>query len=88
MLECGEGYVAVVNEDDQYQGTITLGDLLRVVREDSNGRNIVNWLLVPLLLIVAGLIITIYVVNNPTDSMVARALTYANIIKRCGNTLC
>ncbi len=34
MLECGEGYVAVVNEDDQYQGTITLGDLLNVVKED------------------------------------------------------
>ena len=35
MLECGEGYVAVVNEDDQYQGTVTLGDLLNVVKEDS-----------------------------------------------------
>ncbi|OPL09324.1 MAG: glycine betaine ABC transporter ATP-binding protein [Firmicutes bacterium ML8_F2] len=35
MLECGEGYVAVVNEDDQYQGTITLGDLLNVVKEDN-----------------------------------------------------
>lgn len=35
MLECGEGYVAVVNEDDQFQGTITLGDLLNVVKEDS-----------------------------------------------------
>jgi osmoprotectant transport system ATP-binding protein len=34
MLECGEGYVAVVNEDDQYQGTITLGDLLSVVKEE------------------------------------------------------
>lgn len=34
MLECGEGYVAVVNEDDVYQGTITLGDLLNVVKED------------------------------------------------------
>ncbi len=34
MLECGEGFVAVVNEDDQYQGTITLGDLLNVVKED------------------------------------------------------
>jgi len=27
--------VAVVNEDDVYQGTITLGDLLNVVKEDS-----------------------------------------------------
>jgi len=35
MLEIGEGYVAVVNEDEKYQGTITLGDLLNVVREDS-----------------------------------------------------
>ncbi len=35
MLEMGEGYVAVVNEDDKYQGTITLGDLLNVVKEDS-----------------------------------------------------
>lgn len=35
MLECGEGYVAIVNEDDQYEGTITLGDLLNVVKEDS-----------------------------------------------------
>lgn len=35
MLEAGEGYVAVVNEDDVYQGTITLGDLLNVVKEDS-----------------------------------------------------
>lgn len=35
MLECGEGYVAVVNEDDQYRGTITLGDLLNVVKEDN-----------------------------------------------------
>ena len=34
MLECGEGYVAIVNEDDQYEGTITLGDLLNVVKED------------------------------------------------------
>jgi osmoprotectant transport system ATP-binding protein len=34
MLECGEGYVAVINEDDQYQGTITLGDLLNVVKEE------------------------------------------------------
>lgn len=34
MLECGEGFVAVVNEDDKYQGTITLGDLLHVVKEE------------------------------------------------------
>ena len=36
MLECGEGYVAVVDEAEQYLGTITLGDLLRVVREDND----------------------------------------------------
>ncbi|MFO8193089.1 MAG: betaine/proline/choline family ABC transporter ATP-binding protein [Bacillota bacterium] len=35
MLECGEGYVAVVNEDDQYKGTVTLGDLLNVVKEEA-----------------------------------------------------
>ena len=35
MLECGEGYVAVVNQNNQYEGTITLGDLLNVVKEDS-----------------------------------------------------
>ncbi len=35
MLEIGEGFIAVVNEDDQYEGTITLGDLLNVVKEDS-----------------------------------------------------
>ncbi len=35
MLEMGEGYVAVVNEDDQFEGTITLGDLLNVVKEDN-----------------------------------------------------
>ena len=35
MLEAGEGYVAVVNENDQYEGTITLGDLLNVVKEDN-----------------------------------------------------
>ncbi len=44
-------------------------------------RNIFKWLVIPLLLIALGVIITIYVVNNPTDSMVARALTYDNILK-------
>lgn len=42
---------------------------------------IIKWLVVPLLLIAAGFAITIYVVNNPTDSMVARALTYDNVLK-------
>ncbi len=35
MLECGEGYVAVVSENDQYRGIITLGDLLNVVKEEA-----------------------------------------------------
>ncbi len=34
MLECGEGFVAVVDQDNYYQGTITLGDLLNVVKEE------------------------------------------------------
>lgn len=42
---------------------------------------IIKWLVIPLLLIAAGFAITIYVVNNPTDSMVARALTYDNVLK-------
>jgi osmoprotectant transport system permease protein len=40
-----------------------------------------RWLILPLLLIAAGFIITIYTVNNPTDSLVARALTYSNVFK-------
>ncbi|OPL13078.1 MAG: glycine betaine ABC transporter ATP-binding protein [Firmicutes bacterium ML8_F2] len=35
MLECGEGFVAVVDDSNQYQGTITLGDLLNVVKEEA-----------------------------------------------------
>ena len=42
---------------------------------------IIKWLVIPLLLIAAGFAITVYVVNNPTDSMVARALTYDNVLK-------
>jgi len=38
-----------------------------------------KWLLVPLILIAIGVIIVIYTVNNPTDGLVARALTYDNI---------
>ncbi len=44
-------------------------------------RNIFKWFVIPLLLISLGVIITIYVVNNPTDTLVARALTYENIFR-------
>ncbi len=40
-----------------------------------------KWLLIPLLLIGVGIVIVVYTVNNPTDSLVARALTYDNVIK-------
>ncbi len=39
-----------------------------------------NYLLIPLLLILAGFAITAYAVANPTDSLVARALTYSNVM--------
>lgn len=35
----------------------------------------------PLLLIAVGVAIVVYTVNNPTDSLVARALTYENVFK-------
>lgn len=38
-----------------------------------------KWVGVPLFLILVGVVIVIYTVNNPTDSLVARALTYNNI---------
>lgn len=44
-------------------------------------REIARWVLLPLLLITVGVVISVYTVNNPTDSLVARALTYENIIK-------
>ncbi len=39
-----------------------------------------RWAVIPLLLIAAGVVIVIYTVNNPTDGLVARALTYQNIM--------
>ncbi len=43
--------------------------------------NIFKWFVIPLLLISLGMVITIYVVNNPTDSLVARALTYEKVLR-------
>jgi len=40
-----------------------------------------RWLILPLILIAIGAVIVVYTVNNPTDSLVARALTYTNIMK-------
>lgn len=40
-----------------------------------------RWLLLPLLLIAVGVVIVIYTVNNPTDGLVARVLTYDNVFK-------
>ena len=40
-----------------------------------------RWLILPLLLITVGFVITIYTVSNPTDSLVARALTYSNVFE-------
>ncbi len=45
-------------------------------------KTLFRWLFIPLLLIAVGVIISIYTVNNPTDSLVARALTYENILNR------
>ena len=36
MLNFGEGYVAVVDEKERFQGIITLGDILEVVKADAN----------------------------------------------------
>lgn len=44
-------------------------------------RQLWRWLLLPLLLIAVGVAIVVYTVNNPTDSLVARALTYENVFK-------
>jgi osmoprotectant transport system permease protein len=44
-------------------------------------RNIWKWVIIPLLLIIIGVVIVIYAVNNPTDSLVARSLTYSNVFK-------
>ncbi len=40
-----------------------------------------RWVILPLLLIAIGAVIVVYTVNNPTDSLVARALTYENVMK-------
>ncbi len=40
-----------------------------------------RWLILPLILIAIGAVIVVYTVNNPTDSLVARALTYTNIMR-------
>ncbi len=37
-------------------------------------------IIVPLLLIIDGVVIVIYTVNNPTDGLVARMLTYDNVL--------
>lgn len=39
-----------------------------------------NYLLIPILLVGAGVGIVAYTVANPTDSLVARSLTYANVM--------
>ncbi len=36
MLNFGEGYVAVIDEKERFQGIITLGDILEVVKADAN----------------------------------------------------
>ena len=43
--------------------------------------NLWKWIIIPLLLITVGVFIVIYAVNNPTDSLVARALTYEKIFR-------
>lgn len=37
MLNYGEGYVAVIDEKERFEGIITLGDILEVVKSDANG---------------------------------------------------
>jgi osmoprotectant transport system permease protein len=44
-------------------------------------RKLGKWVIIPLLLIVVGVVIVIYTTNNPTDSLVARSLTYSNVFK-------
>lgn len=36
MLNCGEGYVVVTGEDEKVLGIITLGDIMGVVKDESN----------------------------------------------------
>ncbi len=40
-----------------------------------------RWVILPLIFIAIGAVIVVYTVNNPTDSLVARALTYENVMK-------
>jgi len=40
-----------------------------------------RWVILPLIMIAIGAVIVVYTVNNPTDSLVARALTYENVMK-------
>ncbi|OPL09323.1 MAG: ABC transporter permease [Firmicutes bacterium ML8_F2] len=44
-------------------------------------RKVWKWVIIPLLLIAVGVVIVIYTVNNPTDSLVARSLTYSNVFR-------
>ena len=44
-------------------------------------RDIWRWGILPLLLIAVGVAIVVYGVNNPTDSLVARALSYENVLR-------
>lgn len=44
-------------------------------------KQIWRWVILPLILIAIGVVIVVYTVNNPTDSLVARALTYNNVLK-------
>jgi osmoprotectant transport system ATP-binding protein len=36
MLNYGEGYVAIIDEKERFQGIITLGDILEVVKDDAS----------------------------------------------------
>ncbi len=44
-------------------------------------QNLYKLVLVPLFLVIVGVVIVIYTVNNPTDGLVARMLTYDNVIR-------
>lgn len=44
-------------------------------------RSLFKWVVVPLLIVALGAVIVVYSVNNPTDSLVARSLTYSNVFK-------
>ncbi len=43
-------------------------------------QNLYKLIIVPLFLIIVGVVIVIYTVNNPTDGLVARMLTYDNVL--------